>query len=108
MRYEKESLLSPEFSCWRAVLYSDTGQLLSLPAPQLQSLNRGVLPIPASSLSRNRPWVTQCLHGRSGLGIYKPCRSRPCISIPHSTRLGRALRERKQLWSRRALAPILL
>src|SRR3989442_13532470 len=108
MRYEKESLLSPEFSCWQAVLYSDTGQLLSLLASQLRGLNRGVLPIPASSLSRNRTWVVRCLHGRARLGIYKHCRLRLYISIPHWSRLGRELRGRKQLWSRRALAPILL
>src|SRR5713226_5972619 len=107
MRYEKESLLSPEFSCWQAVLYSDTGQLPSLLAPQLPGLNREVLPIQASSLSRNGTWVTQCPHGPARLGIYKHCHSRLCISIPHSSRLGRALRGRKQLWSRRALAPIL-
>src|SRR2546427_7900146 len=106
MRYEKEWFLSSEFSCWRAVLYNDTSQLLSSLALQPQGLNHEILPIPASGLSRNRAWVTPCLHGRPRLGIYKHCRSPLCTSIPHSTRLGPALPERKQLWSPRAPAPI--
>src|SRR5467141_5142938 len=106
MRYEKESFLSSEFSCWRAVLYNDTGQLLSLLAQSRRGLNPGILPILASNLSRNRTWVTLCLHGRPRLGIYKHSRSPLCISILHLTRLGRVLRQRKQLCSRLALAPI--
>src|SRR5882672_6601702 len=106
MRHEKESFLSSEFSCWRAVLYNDTGQLLSLLAQPRRGLNPGILPILASNLSRNKTWVSLCLHGRPRLGIYKHSRSPLCISIPHLTRLGRVLRLRKQLWSR--LAPALI
>ncbi len=47
-----------------------------------------------------------CPRGRPRLGIYKRCRLPLCISVPHSSRLARALRERKHLSLQRALAPI--
>src|SRR5260370_6644680 len=105
MRYEKESLLSSVFSCWQAVPYNDTARRLSSLGLPPRHLHRGILPIPGSSPSRNRTWVTHCPRGRPTLGIYKPCRLPLCISVPHSSRLGRALRERKHLSLRRGGAP---
>src|SRR2546427_282659 len=101
MRYEKESFLSSEFSCWRAVLYNDTGQPLSLLAQPRRSLNPGILSILASNLSRNKTWVTLCLHGRPRLGIYKHSRSPLCISILLWTGRGRVWVQGKHLGSRR-------
>src|ERR1700730_18538719 len=101
MRYEKEWFLSSGYSCWQAALYSDTSQLPSLLALRPQGLNRGILQIPGSNLSKNRTSVTQCLHGRPRLGTSEHCHLQLYISIPHSTRLERASRERKRLWSRR-------
>src|SRR6266404_3364301 len=106
MRCEKKSFLFSEFSCWRAVLYNDTGQLLLLLAQPRRGLNPGILSILASNLSRNKTWVTLCLHGHPRLGICKHSRSPLCISIPRLTRLGHVLRQRKRLWSRLALALI--
>src|SRR5260221_4476547 len=108
MRYEKHSLLLSVFCCWQAVLSNDTGQPLSWLVLQPQHLLRGILPIPGSSLSRNRTWVTHCPRGRPRLGIYRHCRLPPCISVPLSNRLGRTLRERKRLSLQRGLCPILL
>src|SRR5712664_830185 len=108
MRYEKESLLSSVFSCWQAVPYNDTARRLSSLGLPPQHLLRGILPIPGSSLSRNRTWVTHCPRGRPRLGIYRNCRLPPCISVPLSNRLGRTLRERKRLSLQRGLAPIRL
>jgi len=106
MPYEKESLLSAVFSRWQAVLYNDTGQPLSSLVLPPRRLHRGILMIPGSSPSRNRTWVIHFPRGRPRRGIYKHCRLPLCISIPHSSRLGRALRERKHLSLRRGLAPI--
>jgi len=78
----KGIVFSLRFFLLAAVLYSDTANSDRLEAPQLRGLNRGVWPIPASSLSRNRTWAAQCLHAAEDLGFTKLSLAALYFSIP--------------------------
>src|SRR6266699_2819395 len=97
MRSGNDLFLWPEFYLWPAARRNDTKRPPSSPVQRRRGWNREILPIPDFNLLWSKIWAILCLLGRPQLGIYKHCRSPPCISTQRSTQLARELRERRQL-----------
>jgi len=67
--HEKRNVSLSEFSCWRAVLYNDTGQLLSVASATASRFESRNLADPGLNLSRKQNLLTLCLRGRPRLGF---------------------------------------
>src|SRR5258706_10689995 len=105
MRSGNDLFLLPEFYLWPDARHNDIKRFPLLPVRPRPGSNREILPTPDSSCLWNRIWAALFLPGLRQPGIYKHCRSPVCISIQHSTRLARVLRERKRPSEPRGPAP---